>query len=479
MIAVCLTLSMAPTVAGANSLIPTDGPRSSGTAPGPGLTSDATAREGFDVALRGVAEQAPPPPPPPPADNSGEFTALPPTRILDTRPDFGSSQTLGRRDTLRIPIAGRGGVPAQGVSAVVMNATAVGATAPTFVSIWPTGAPLPNVSNLNPSVGGIAANMVTIALGDDGSVQAFNLDGSTDLLLDVVGYYSTADGPNGARFVSLQPSRAIDTRENVPGRPRAPMGPRSVETFDFNPLFEGGVVGAGVTALVANVTITEPTAPSFLTVTPHGNEIPNASHVNFFPGQTIPNLVTVQVPPTGLVDFFNLDGSAHLIVDVVGVYTAHDDLGGFGRFVPLPPVRAGDTRDGFGVVGPDELIVVNVATDATGVPAEAQAIAANVTVTETTSPGFVTVFTDDSCVVPNASNLNFGPGETTANAAIVGVSAGLECANGPGRIDLYNALGDVHLIVDVSGYFTGVTPASSSISLDGLVARDRLAVADR
>ena len=45
-----------------------------------------------------------------------------------------------------------------------------------------------------------------------------------------------------------------------------------------------------------NVTVTAPTASSFLTIWPSGAPLPNASSLNFVPGQTVPNLV---VAPLG------------------------------------------------------------------------------------------------------------------------------------------------------------------------------------
>jgi len=83
-------------------------------------------------------------------------------------------------------------------------------------------------------------------------------------------------------------------------------------------------------------------------------------------------------------------------------------------------------------------------------------VADNVTVARTTSAGFVTAFSDDLCEVPFASNLNFGPGATTANAAVIGVSQGSSCSGGPSRVAFYNPFGELHLVVDISGYFTGI-----------------------
>jgi hypothetical protein len=84
----------------------------------------------------------------------------------------------------------------------------------------------------------------------------------------------------------------------------------------------------------------------------------------------------------------------------------------------------------------------------------------NVTVTEPTGGSFLTVFPDDVSR-PNASNLNFGPGQTVANHVITKVSTGPTPGGppGPGRIIFYNKAGNMHLIVDVFGYFTDATVA--------------------
>ena len=72
------------------------------------------------------------------------------------------------------------------------------------------------------------------------------------------------------------------------------------------------------TAVVLNVTVTGPTAPSYLTVWPDQTSQPLASDLNFVGGQTIPNLVVVKVGANGKVNFYNAGGSTHVIADVVG-----------------------------------------------------------------------------------------------------------------------------------------------------------------
>ena len=76
------------------------------------------------------------------------------------------------------------------------------------------------------------------------------------------------------------------------------------------------VNSAGVLA-----TGTKPSASSFLTVWPSDVSQPLASNLNFSPGESIPNLVTVKLSATGTVNIYNFAGTVHVIADVVAYYT--------------------------------------------------------------------------------------------------------------------------------------------------------------
>ncbi|MFC9587288.1 hypothetical protein ACFVJ8_31290, partial [Streptomyces yangpuensis] len=73
-------------------------------------------------------------------------------------------------------------------------------------------------------------------------------------------------------------------------------------------------------AVVLNVTATDPTTASYVSVFPDGTTRTSASNLNFTTGQTIPNLVIVPVV-NGKVSFYNNAGSVDLIADVAGYYT--------------------------------------------------------------------------------------------------------------------------------------------------------------
>lgn len=169
----------------------------------------------------------------------------------------------------------------------------------------------------------------------------------------------------------------------------------------------------------------------------------------------------MRVPASGIIDFYNFDGSTHLLADVVGYYD-RDKSTEAGRFIPVTPQRVLDTRDFNEPLLPDSGGILQV----TGYPpvpaAGVGAVVMNVTVTEPTQPGYVTVFPDDACSVPLASNLNFVAGQTAPNLVMVRVSTMTGCATTAGAVDFYNFAGTTHVIADVFGYFTDDTAAAST-----------------
>jgi hypothetical protein len=215
---------------------------------------------------------------------------------------------------VKLKVAGVGGVPSTGATAVVMNVTAVKSTTVSHLTVFPDGQALPNVSNLNYAAGQIVANLVIVPLVD-GTVDLRNSQGSIDLVADVTGYFAST----GSAFHPADPVRLLDTRAGI-GVPLGAVGPgQTILLADI--LGANGVPMSGVTAVVLNVTVTQPTALSFLTVYPDGQPLPNVSDVNFIKAQTIANLVVVPVLD-GKIDFYNSAGSVAVIADLNGYFTS-------------------------------------------------------------------------------------------------------------------------------------------------------------
>jgi hypothetical protein len=265
---------------------------------------------------------------PPTTGTSGEFVPLTPARITDTRNITGNinkGKTLAAGTTLPVQVTGAGGVPTSGVSAVVLNVTAVDQTANGFFTVFPAGAALPVASNLNWTPGVTVPNRVIVPVGVGGVVDIYNGLGSADAVVDVNGYITDSSAV-GAHFTPVFPTRIKDTR-NGPGA----IGKIGANSTTNVQVTGAGGVPAGATAAVLNVTVANPTLESDLFVWPADAAMPTAgSDLNFLPGDSVPNLVVVKLStiastnPTGLpgsVNVYNPFGSTNLIVDVVGYFS--------------------------------------------------------------------------------------------------------------------------------------------------------------
>jgi len=242
-----------------------------------------------------------------PASNG--YQPLTPNRVLDTRSGLNiAPRKLGPGRTLRLTIAGRGGVPFVGAEAVAINLTAARPTVPSYLTVWPANAERPNASNLNLAPDRAVANLVITKLSADGAIDLYNAFGETDVVIDALGWF-----PAGTGYHPLQPARILDTRAGIGARSR--LRPHSA--IDVDCLCRGGVP-ANASAIVINVTVAEPDAAGYVSIWPTGEPQPNTSSVNFAAGDVVPNLAITRVGIDGLITIYNAFGNTHCIADVVG-----------------------------------------------------------------------------------------------------------------------------------------------------------------
>jgi hypothetical protein len=388
-----------------------------------------------------------------------KFHSVNPTRVLESRNIPGNTGGYTTRwgpgitRSVDVTDTNGSGVPETGVSAVVLNVTVTDTDAYSYLSLFPNGNAQPQTgSNLNWSPGKTIANLVTVKVGTAGRIAIYNEAGNSNVIADVVGWYD--DGTvAGQLYNSVAPTRVLDSRTTT-GDLSGPWGAGVTRTLDVigSPT---AVVPSGATAVVLNVTVTDTTTGGFATVFPADvGTVPTASNINWAPGNTIPNLVTVRLgtggsSTLGKVKIYNAVGSTNIIADVVGYYSAT----GAGFHV-LSPTRVLDSRTTTGnLSGPwgagatRQLDVTN--TYGSGVPASgAQAVIMNVTVTDTSTAGFLTLFPATTSSVPNASNLNWSAHDTIPNLTITKVAT-----SGSDNIKIYNAVGSTNVIADIVGWF--------------------------
>ena len=137
---------------------------------------------------------------------SSVLVPIPACRLADTRPapfTVGSRSTpVGPGETVTFAVTGTNGdctIPSD-ATAIASNVTTVNPTAGSYLTVFPADATRPNSSNLNwtapsPPV----PNQVTVGLSSSGEIKVFNLTGTIDVIIDVVGYYvpESAGGTTG------------------------------------------------------------------------------------------------------------------------------------------------------------------------------------------------------------------------------------------------------------------------------------------
>ena len=258
----------------------------------------------------------------------------------------------------------------------------------------------------------------------------------------------TVDTPLGASFAPLNPARLLDTRvgNGLSGK-FVSSTPRN-----FQVTGRGGVP-ANAVAVTGNLTVTGQTTAGYVFIGPTAPAAPTSSTLNVPLGDTRANGVTVKLSGGGKLGavFVGRPGStSHLIFDVTGYFAIADPNGNFGTtWRPIEPLRVLDTRNGTGLSGrlpsgaPAKFYVTGF-----GIPATAEAVTANVTVTGQTSAGYLYVGPAPSAN-PTSSTINVPKGDTRANNVTVRIGQyGMLAATWKGV-----AGSSAHFIVDVTGYF--------------------------
>jgi hypothetical protein len=138
------------------------------------------------------------------------------------------------------------------------------------------------------------------------------------------------------------------------------------------------------------------------------------------------------------------------LASLLGAVSATAQTGPF-QFFAVPPCRIVDTRNPNSTNG-GPIFTTNVQRDFTvrglcGVPTSAKAVSLNVTVVSPTTVSFLTLWPSGGAR-PVVSTINFSQTDPAlANGAIVGLSTAAT------DLSVYNNFGNVHVILDVTGYF--------------------------
>lgn len=345
-------------------------------------------------------------------------------------------------------------VAAQGQHrAALVNLTFISTSSDGFLTAWLPRSTLPPSSNINGQGGQVAANASVVPIDSDGNVMIFSST-LAHVIVDVIGFFDVAPGGVAAagRFSQTQPVRAADTRAPATATNLYTVAPDGADTMVNVPIAgHYGITAANSSVAVIVTAISgESGNTGFVVAKPHAGDEPPSSNVNVNGfGDTRANLVVVPLGADGSIDV-RLHDVGHVLVDVVGSFTdGTAPVSSIGTYFPLAPTRAVDTRAStpFGRMVAGATAAVNAAP----VPDDALGVTQNIIMIGADGYGYVTAFPTGPAAPPVVSN-----GNTTAAGQTRSVLS--LTVLGAGSSSYYVSIG-THLVVDVTGYFVGASPA--------------------
>ena len=376
-------------------------------------------------------------------DSEGTYVGVPaPKRLLDTR-TAGARTPLAGGSTTRLQVAGAAGVPASGVSAVVLNLTAVATTSQGYFTMYPNGVSRPTASSINFPKGWTGANMVTVPVGADGKVALYNYGGKAHAVVDVLGWYwKDTEQALGSQFLPIgDPLRIYDSRDGDGAL-------RGGEFVDLTGVLGGPGDTDDVAQFVVNITAVGATQQGVLTAWSGEGTRPRASTVNYEPKVIAPNMALVAASHGAEGAGFRISnttsGSVHVVVDLVGLQFADSPIGL--RFTPrATPTRILDTRNGTGLSGAFGAGVTRTVNASSVSGQDTFGIVANTTGIKPTKQTYLTTWSGEpGSARPDASILNVNPG-------LVRAASTYALTTDTHRFKLFNYTGSMHVAMDVAG----------------------------
>jgi len=431
---------------------------------------------------------------PPPATTGSYYHKLTPFRLYDDRlagtntpnPSLGvAAGAFKASETRTLAVNGLGGLPSSGIKAITANITIISAgPGAGFLTAFPTtdsnGVALvrPVTANLawsNPNTASLLSNFATISVDSAGKFNVYVGVAPADVIIDVTGYYALDSAGTGTgiyrnvdsrqKTFRLYDSRPAGTNAVAPslGAGDGPLAAGKSRTLQVTGNLN---IPASASAVVVNLTALNTTGSAFFNVYPSDASQPGVASLTFIPGSPalVGNLAIVPLSSDGRLTLVaGGAGSADAIVDVVGyVDTAIFNPGSNnGLFSPLSsPTRLLDTRakgtnptdPPLGAGGGSQLPgLVNVrnfkASGLVGIPEGAIGLVAQVTMVDTSGPGFIGLYSGPTWP-GTVAVASAAAGQLPGNLAIIPL-------NDVGSFNAIIGANASNYIIDVVGYIYG------------------------
>lgn len=389
-----------------------------------------------------------------PVQKGQQFIPVTPVRVLDSlrglgvasakkcRLEFTSNTSAGQQ--MEIQVAGRGGVPTAGVSAVALSVRAK-TNAPSSVYLWPSGGTRTPSVAMKVAAGGSTRSTLVVPLGLDGKISLATSLGAQWISADVLGYYQQY---GGMLFNPTEPRRVV-TNVSIPAN--------ATKTIKFGGL--NGVPGDGSGAFVLTVSTSGATKSGTLRVYPAGAAESITDVVSYRANARISSSVITASRRDGTIVIKNVNtGSAvEVTIDINGWYGT-SGLGHTGT----QPKRILDTTTGLGASGrvTSGRSVTFAVANQLGIPVNAKAVALQVLALDPDT-GTAARFKSTTAVASSGYQVSVPTAASMAQYVVAPVGAN-------GKVSLTGLTGSSNFRADVVGWWSPVTTqyvVSSALSV--------------
>jgi hypothetical protein len=381
--------------------------------------------------------------------SAGASTPVPPQTTL-------TLQMIG--DAVTPSVAGAPQVIPVSATAVAVDITVTNASANGYLTAFPDGTQQPITSTSNFTPAGTTGYQI-VPLGLDGKIALFNgAPASVDMIVDISGYFTTDSSLAGNQTYHplSTAARALDTRVSTVRTNLTKTGTVPANsTFTLQITGASGVPGvpAGASAVAINLTAVSESGGGYLKAYATGAAPTLDTSLTYSTSAVAAANADVPLSTSGSMTINNNIAATAVIVDVAGYYTTTVDSTSQ-LYHAVSPTRLMDTRSDLGgFVGPisaNHVLILDQTAISQITNSVTPTLALNLTAVDSSTQGDLVAYPDGG-TQPSTSNLNFDPGPSTANLAMVPTGTGTHAS----RIDILNqSTGTVHLVIDCGGYFS-------------------------
>jgi hypothetical protein len=257
-----------------------------------------------------------------------EYKPVPTALIYDTRHGIGTGQPttpIPTNGEVTVDVAGVAGIPASGVSAVVLNIVAVDSPGTGRIALRPSDQTrgTPKGPALDYAAGEADSNAEIEKLSSTGKLTLTNYGRAVDVSISVRGYFTASTGSTpSSSFEPTDPTIILQTLDGTGVDDGSTRPLAAGASISFDATSASGAPSTAVTAAALDIEAEQPTAKGWLSVYPYGSHDPAISSVNFgVAGKTTDGFDTVIPGTEGHVTITNHStGTVHVRVVARGYY---------------------------------------------------------------------------------------------------------------------------------------------------------------